>query len=61
METLFIWIALLIAFDIASFRFGYDSSEKANSPEWERRADRDALHDQRIRNKGSFLRKREGI
>jgi hypothetical protein len=37
METLLILILLVIAFDIASLRWGFDSTEKLDSPEWERR------------------------
>jgi len=38
METLPIVVTLFIVFDIVSFRWGYDSREKFDSPEWERRA-----------------------
>jgi hypothetical protein len=38
METLLILIMLVVVLDIASLRWGYDSSEKLDSPEWERRA-----------------------
>ena len=37
METLLILILLVIVLDIASARWGYDSTEKLDSPEWERR------------------------
>lgn len=37
METLLILIMLIVALDIASLRWGYDSTEKIDSPEWERR------------------------
>jgi len=32
-----ILMMLVIALDIASLRWGYDSTEKIDSPEWERR------------------------
>jgi hypothetical protein len=38
METLLILIMLVIILDIASVRWGFDSTEKMDSPEWERRA-----------------------
>ena len=38
METLPIVVTLFIVFDFVSFRWGYDSREKFDSPEWERRA-----------------------
>jgi hypothetical protein len=38
METLLVLILLVIALDIASLRWGFDSTEKIDSPEWERRA-----------------------
>lgn len=37
MLILFFLIVLLVAFDIAALRWGYDSSDGVNSPEWERR------------------------
>ncbi len=37
METLLILLMLVIVLDIASLRWGYDSTEKIDSPEWERR------------------------
>lgn len=37
METLLILMMLIIALDIASLRWGIDSTEKIDSPEWERR------------------------
>jgi len=39
METLLVLILLVIAIDIAALRWGFDSTEKIGSPEWERRAD----------------------
>jgi hypothetical protein len=36
METLLILMMLVIALDIASLRWGFDSTEKIDSPEWER-------------------------
>ena len=38
METLFVLVLLVIALDIATLRRGFDSTEKMDSPEWERRA-----------------------
>jgi hypothetical protein len=38
METLFVLIPLVIVLDIATLRLGFDSTEKIDSPEWERRA-----------------------
>jgi hypothetical protein len=38
MEILLILILLVIVLDIACLRWGYDSTEQLNSPEWERRA-----------------------
>lgn len=38
METLLVFIMLVIALDIAALRWGFDSTEKIDSPEWERRA-----------------------
>lgn len=37
METLLILILLVVILDIASLRWGFDSTEKLDSPEWERR------------------------
>jgi hypothetical protein len=37
METLLILMMLVIALDIASLHWGIDSTEKIDSPEWERR------------------------
>jgi hypothetical protein len=37
METLLIVIMLFIVLDIASLRWGFDSTDKINSPEWKRR------------------------
>jgi hypothetical protein len=37
METLLILILLYIVFDLAALRWGFDSTEKPESPEWERR------------------------
>jgi hypothetical protein len=37
MQTLLILILLLIVLDIVSLRWGFDSTEKIDSPEWERR------------------------
>ena len=38
METLLVLILLAIALDVAAWRWGCDSTEKIDSPEWERRA-----------------------
>jgi hypothetical protein len=38
METLLIVVMVFIVLDIASLRWGFDSTEKLDSPEWERRA-----------------------
>jgi hypothetical protein len=38
METLLVFIMLVIALDIVALRWGFDSTEKIDSPEWERRA-----------------------
>ena len=45
METLLILIMLFIVLDIASLRWGFDSMEKIDSPEWERRIAWHASHD----------------
>jgi hypothetical protein len=37
METLLILMMPVIVLDIASLRWGFDSTEKIDSPEWERR------------------------
>ncbi len=37
MLTIIIIIALFIVLDIAALRWGFDSSERVNSCEWERR------------------------
>jgi hypothetical protein len=37
METLLDLILLVIVLGIASLRWGFDSTEKLDSPEWERR------------------------
>ncbi len=37
METVLILILLCIALDIAAWRWGFDSTEQIDSPEWERR------------------------
>jgi hypothetical protein len=44
METLFIVIMLFIVLDIASLLWGFDSTEKIDSPEWERRTAWHASH-----------------
>lgn len=35
--TLIVILVALIALDLAAFRWGFDSSDGVNSPEWERR------------------------
>ena len=37
METLLILIMLVVVLDIASLHWGFDSTEKLDSSEWERR------------------------
>jgi len=37
METLLILMMLFVILDVASLRWGFDSTEKLDSPEWERR------------------------
>ena len=38
METLLILIMVVIVLDISALCWGFDSTEKIDSPEWERRA-----------------------
>jgi hypothetical protein len=38
MEILLVMILLVIALDFASLRWGFDSTEMIDGPEWERRA-----------------------
>jgi nitrogen fixation-related uncharacterized protein len=45
METLLIVVMVFIVLDIASLRWGFDSTEKFDSPEWERRATWRVLED----------------
>jgi hypothetical protein len=45
METLLVLMMLVIVFDIASVRWGFDSTEKIDSPEWERRVAWSVLED----------------
>jgi hypothetical protein len=40
METLFFVVILFIVLDVTALRWGFDSTEKIDSPEWERRATR---------------------
>ena len=47
MQTLLILILLLIVIDIVSLCWGFDSTEKIDSPEWERRT---AWHDSHGKN-----------
>ena len=51
METLLIVILLFLVLDIASLLWGFDSTEKIDSPEWERRTAWHASHGKRARNK----------
>ncbi len=51
METLLILILLFIVLDIVSLRWGFDSTEKIESPEWERRTARYASHGKSANNK----------
>ena len=45
MEGIFLLVmfAMLIVFDIAARKWGYDSTDKIDSPEWERRSSRRAF------------------
>ena len=43
METLLIVIMLFIVLDIASLRWGFDSTDRINSPEWKRRQERGGI------------------
>ena len=38
METLLVLILLIMVLDLTAWRWGFDSIEKIDSPEWERRA-----------------------
>jgi nitrogen fixation-related uncharacterized protein len=42
METIVILIIMLVAFNVATFLWGFDSRESVDSPEWARRRDRQA-------------------
>jgi hypothetical protein len=42
MEIIFILIIALVVFDIGTFVWGFDSRDGVESPEWERRWDRQA-------------------
>ena len=42
MEIIFILIIALVVFDIVTFAWGFDSRDGVESPEWERRLDRQA-------------------
>jgi hypothetical protein len=44
METLLILILILVAFGIASIRWGVDSTYGINSPEWVRRQNWKGFH-----------------
>jgi hypothetical protein len=43
METLLIVIMLFIVLDMASLRWGFDSTDRINSPEWKRRQERGGI------------------
>jgi hypothetical protein len=45
METLLIVIVLCVVLDIASLSWGFDSTEKLDSPKWERRVSWRGLED----------------
>jgi hypothetical protein len=42
METIVILIIMLVAFNVATFLWGFDSRDGVESPEWARRRDRQA-------------------
>jgi hypothetical protein len=42
MEMILILIIALVVFDIVAFAWGFDSEESVDSPEWERRRERQA-------------------
>ena len=44
METIFILLAALVALNIAARKWGFDSKDGFNSPEWERRRSWKAFH-----------------
>ena len=43
METLLIVIMLFIVLDVASLRWGFDSTDRINSLEWKRRQERGGI------------------
>jgi hypothetical protein len=43
-EALLILLIIVIALDLAALRWGVDSTEDVNSPEWERRQRWPAFH-----------------
>ena len=51
MVTLLIVVMLVVVLDIASLRWGFDSTEKIESPEWERRTAWHASPDEGASNK----------
>ena len=55
MEIL-IFILLVVVFDIAALRWGYDSTEKIDSPKWERRATWHELEDSDASRRGKPLK-----
>jgi hypothetical protein len=42
MEMILILIIAVVVFDIVAFVWGFDSKESVDSPEWERRRERQA-------------------
>ncbi len=44
MEILIIFLALVVLLDIATFVWGFDSTESVDSSEWSRRRNWDELH-----------------
>lgn len=37
MGTIIILVLVMVAFDLAALRWGYNTTESINSPEWEKR------------------------
>lgn len=60
METLLILILLFIVLDLVALHWGFDSTEKLESPEWERRRMWAASHQEHEGNHTSFKKKEEG-
>jgi hypothetical protein len=44
MVIIIVLLTALLVFDIAALRWGFDSTESVDSPEWERRRQWEALH-----------------